>query len=131
MHTRTHTLGISSHPRTISLTFIFVPGQVQDPRLNSFIMPTGCHSSVLSQLDTPHPPQQQDAKHPIYSRTTKPLSCLPSPPSFPPHHTKHLTCSFSQQCPPHTGELRHPSICKWQPRLGRQDPITPGNIQLG
>lgn len=55
MHTRTHTLGISSHPRTISLTFIFVPGQVQDPRLNSFIMPTGCHSSVLSQLDTPTP----------------------------------------------------------------------------
>lgn len=94
------------------------------------------HAHWLPQLSTvtaghPHPPQQQDAKHPIYSRTTKPLSCLPSPPSFPPHHTKHLTCSFSQQCPPHTGELRHPSICKWQPRLGRQDPITPGNIQLG
>ena len=53
--TRTHTLGTSSHPRTISLTFIFVPGRVQDPRLNPFIMSTGCHSSVLSQLDTPSP----------------------------------------------------------------------------
>lgn len=72
------------------------------------------HAHWMPQLTTvtaghPQPPQQQDAKLPIYSRTTKPLSYLPSPPSFPPHHTKHLTCSFSQQCPPHTGEPRHPN----------------------
>lgn len=51
-----HTFNISSHPRTISLTFIFVLGGIQDPMLNLFIMTTGCHSSAPSQLNNPSPP---------------------------------------------------------------------------
>lgn len=77
------------------------------------------------------PPLQQDAKHPFCSRTPKPLSYPPSFPSFSSHHTKPLTCSVSQQCPPHTEQPRHPSIFKQQPKLCKQDQIAPGNIPLG
>lgn len=77
-YTCTDKLGISS--QTVSLTFIFVPGRVQDPRLNPFIMPTGCYSSVLSLLDTPCSTQQQDAKYPSCSRTTEPLQASLLPP---------------------------------------------------
>lgn len=70
-------------------------------------------STIIAEQ--PQPPQQQDAKHPFCSRTTKPLYCLPSFPSFPSHHTKPLTCSFSQQCPPHTEQPRHPNFFDQQP----------------
>lgn len=88
-------------------------------------------STITAEQPQPPLPQQQDAKHPFYSRTTKPLSYLPSFPSFPSHHTKPLTCSFSQQCPPHTEQPRHSSIFKQQLKLCKQDQIAPGNIPLG
>lgn len=87
-YTCTDQLGISS--LTISLSFVFVPGRVQAPRLNPFITPTGCYSSALSLLDTPSPAQQHGAKYPSCSRTTEPLSYLPSSSFLPPHHSTHL-----------------------------------------
>lgn len=76
--TRTHTLGISSHPRTVCLAFIFVSGRVQDPMLNPFAMSTGWRSSVPSQLDT----------HSTFSNRMINTQSIAGPQSLPPtsHH---------------------------------------------